>query len=153
MNPRLIHERSVVFKRIEAVFHVSEDELLDNTRGSADIAWARQVAYYALRQGHWSLGEIGVALNRDHTSVHHGIGRVERRVRVSQADARDVSGVSRPISASFDAERTALGEIEVAAIKIHEAMRDAIAVLRGLEAEAHTLRLTIEGDVQTRGAA
>ncbi len=63
-------------ERIALAFHLSFDELLSRRR-TARVAWARQVAWYALHEGFdMSYPEIGEAFERNHTTVMYGVHKV-----------------------------------------------------------------------------
>src|SRR5690606_9856807 len=68
---------------IEAVcehFNVSEKDLRGRAR-TRDIAHPRQVAMYLLREEtEISLEEVGRTLGRDHTTVMHGIRKIEKQL-------------------------------------------------------------------------
>lgn len=54
---------------------------LKGVRRDAGLAHARQEAMWRMyQQGRWSLPQIGRFLNRDHTTVIHGIRVHERRI-------------------------------------------------------------------------
>lgn len=47
-----------------------------------DIVTARMCIAYQLRtEGFYSMGEIGSFLGRDHSTIHHALGRVERLIK------------------------------------------------------------------------
>lgn len=50
-----------------------------STSRRANVARARQIAMYEARQHGLSLAQIGHAMNRDHTTVLHGIRAEEQR--------------------------------------------------------------------------
>ena len=70
-----------------SVFQVGKAEILAARRGKAPVAFARQVAMYlthvALSQ---SLTEVGLAFNRDRTTVSHACQLVEDRREDPQID-------------------------------------------------------------------
>jgi chromosomal replication initiation ATPase DnaA len=66
--------------RVAADRRVSVAEL-KGSRRDAWLARARQEAMWLMRQeGRWTLPQIGRFLNRDHSTVIHGIRAHERRI-------------------------------------------------------------------------
>ena len=68
-DPKIFTERDVLIGRVGEMFHVTRAQVLGRTRGHADLAWARQIVYYALRKSNWTLMDIGTVMHRDHSSV------------------------------------------------------------------------------------
>jgi len=59
-----------------AAYHVTDDEVLSRTR-TADICNARHILYWLLRSEGLSYPKIGALLERDHTTILHGVERVD----------------------------------------------------------------------------
>lgn len=58
-------------------FSVSADDITGPGR-SHDIVDARHVAAWLLRESGWSFPQIGEAMGKDHTTVMHGVKRVDK---------------------------------------------------------------------------
>lgn len=58
-------------------FNVTREQLVGKDR-HASLALARHVAAWLLRQHGYSFPEIGAMLARDHSSIMHGVRKVER---------------------------------------------------------------------------
>src|SRR5690242_4444299 len=59
---------------------VAQDEILDQTRGSAEAAFARQVAMYLCHVAfELSLSRVAVAFQRDRSTVAHACHMIEDR--------------------------------------------------------------------------
>lgn len=67
---------AILLARVYEKFGVTLDELRSGDRHK-NIAHARLVAYWLLRQRGLSFPEIGRVLNRDHTSVMYGVRKVD----------------------------------------------------------------------------
>jgi hypothetical protein len=59
---------------------VSEDQIVDGGRGSAEVAFARQVAMYLCHTGfELSLARVATAFDRDRSTVAHACHMIEDR--------------------------------------------------------------------------
>ena len=59
---------------------VSEEEIVDCTRGSSEVAFARQVAMYLCHTGfERSLARVAIAFGRDRSTVAHACHMIEDR--------------------------------------------------------------------------
>jgi chromosomal replication initiation ATPase DnaA len=76
MNRAQFHE---ALRRVCLTFDVSESEVMGRSRVQ-DVAWARQVLYYALRSCCWRVEDIGEAMGRNHSTVCIGAAQVRRRI-------------------------------------------------------------------------
>lgn len=66
---------------------VPRDEIVDDARGSASIAFARQVAMYLCHVGfELSLARVAAAFGRDRSTVAHACHAIEDRRDESQFD-------------------------------------------------------------------
>lgn len=66
---------------------VSRDEIIDDPRGSAAIAFARQVAMYLCHVGfELSLARVAAAFGRDRSTVAHACHMIEDRRDETQFD-------------------------------------------------------------------
>lgn len=157
-DPRIFDERDALIARAADVFHVTRAQILGKPRGEANVAMARQIVYFGLRQAQWNLVDIGAVMHRDHSSVHHGIGAVERRIRASRSEALLVESICQPVKAEYTQEYEAIAELAAAAGRIHDSIRGALELMRSMEAEARAIRQSIAADIDarnviTRGAA
>ena len=111
--------------RVAAHYGIDVVDLLSERR-SARIVWPRQVAMYLCRlHTPHSLEGIGRAFgNRDHSTVRYSILRVEERMALSPAEAREVKALSAGIEARNNGERPASDTPEMA-----ERRRDLLAAL------------------------
>jgi chromosomal replication initiation ATPase DnaA len=66
---------------------VSAEEILDEPRGSVEVAFARQVAMYLCHAGfQLSLTRVAVAFDRDRSTVSYACHRIEDRREEPQFD-------------------------------------------------------------------
>jgi hypothetical protein len=86
----IVHD---VVVSVAAETGVGVRDIYGNRRGQA-IAHARQLAMYIAARGGVSMSAIGRALNRDHTTVSHGIKAEEKR-RQSLIDLQANGGGDR----------------------------------------------------------
>jgi len=70
----------VVVHAVAQHFGVDEEKILEEGRGTKEVAQARQVAMYLMKQlTHLSLKSVGIRFgNRDHSTVVHAIKTVEK---------------------------------------------------------------------------
>ncbi|HEX9038769.1 MAG TPA: chromosomal replication initiator protein DnaA [Ktedonobacterales bacterium] len=89
-----------VLAAVSSRFAASEDALLSKSR-ERQVAWARQVAMYLMREETGlSLAQIGAQLGgRDHTTIMHGCDTVARRIK---EDARARADVTATLAALRD---------------------------------------------------
>lgn len=83
-------------------FNVSKEEILSAKR-SADIAYPRQIIMYLCRQNcnNVPLKNIGEILgNRDHSTVMHGIQKIEQKMETSESTRKTVELLQSKISPS-----------------------------------------------------
>lgn len=75
-----------IIRSVSDHFDVPRGELL-GTRRTKSVAVARQALMWAIRQKTFlSLEEIGSYLNRDHSTVLHGIRRTQERIDEGKLD-------------------------------------------------------------------
>jgi chromosomal replication initiation ATPase DnaA len=67
-----------VLRRAEATFGVPAAEIQSRSRETRAVR-ARQAVAYALRWHGWGVEAVGVALDRDHSTVSYAAGQAERR--------------------------------------------------------------------------
>ena len=68
--------------------------LLRSERRDAFAVRKRQVFMYLARlRGHYSFPSIGRALNRDHTTVRYGVGKIELLLEKRESVADDVAAI------------------------------------------------------------
>jgi chromosomal replication initiator protein len=93
----LAHETLTVEQIIEAVaqFYSFDEQDLESSRRTKDLARARQVAMYLCREEtKASLLQIGGALgDRDHTTVMHGHDKIALQIEEDEQLRRDVLGI------------------------------------------------------------
>ena len=78
-------------------YNVSEEDILGKSR-QKDIKTARNVAMYVIRNNtDLSLSDIGVMLNRDHSTVHSNISVVESAIRTDTSLENDIQIIQREI--------------------------------------------------------
>jgi chromosomal replication initiation ATPase DnaA len=108
----LIHCRFISIAEIQqtvaAAFSLSRTELLSRSR-QQHVACARHIAMYLSRElargsGNGNCGvsrasypRIGMAFDRDHTSVMHACSSIERKCRTDQRFARLVGGIANEV--------------------------------------------------------
>jgi chromosomal replication initiation ATPase DnaA len=68
---------------VSAAFNVTPDSVLGHTR-NANVAAARQLLYWLLRQDGHSYPKIGAIVGRHHTTVIHGVRAVNDGIRQQQ---------------------------------------------------------------------
>lgn len=80
-----------ILKAVSEEFNVKVSELKSERR-TADIAFARQVAMYILRSEYgYKLERIAAILNRkDHTTVLHGIDKIESKMALSEGFSEQI---------------------------------------------------------------
>lgn len=83
---RVLRAQTVI-EAVAKVYDVDEAELIGPTK-QGKIAWARQVAFWVLREyGGWPLTDIGRAFGgRHHATVIHGLDLVTGRMAHSYRD-------------------------------------------------------------------
>lgn len=87
---------------------VHPDRVLSASR-DASVTAARHAVMYALRERGWYLADIGLVTNRDHSTVHHGVRRVERQQRIDPELRRLcalLTGEQQPVADSISAALT-----------------------------------------------
>lgn len=84
-----------VVRAVAEYFQIHEDRILEPGRGTKEVAQARQVAMYLMKQlTHLSLKSIGTRFgNRDHSTVVHAIKTVEELMSQDPAFQRTVEGL------------------------------------------------------------
>lgn len=79
-----------VIARVAAIFNLKSDALISYDR-TARTSHIRQLAYYVIRTRlRHSLPEIGRVFGRDHTTILHGVQKIERLLATSPAVVRGV---------------------------------------------------------------
>jgi chromosomal replication initiation ATPase DnaA len=68
---------------VSAAFNVTPDAVLGHSR-NANVAAARQLLYWLLRQDGLSYPKIGAIVGRHHTTVIHGVRAVNDGIRQQQ---------------------------------------------------------------------
>lgn len=82
-SPGLNPKPDLIVKEVARYYNISADKIYSSNR-SKDIAQARQVAMYLVRNlTNYSLPEMGKVFKRDHTTVLHGINKVETFLNTS----------------------------------------------------------------------
>ena len=82
--------RDTILRAVSEYYRVSLDDL-KGTKRTQRIVLPRHVAMYLLREdGQLSLPQIGQTLNRDHTTVLHGVERVATQIETDEALRREV---------------------------------------------------------------
>ena len=80
---------------------VSAEEINGRSR-RANVHLARQAVAVVLKRQGWSYPEIGIALNRDHSTIYHNLVTAERLLTYDHTLARLVAdleaGVTEPVS-------------------------------------------------------
>lgn len=76
-------------------FSVDEEKILEEGRGTKEVAQARQVAMYLMKQlTHLSLKSVGIRFgNRDHSTVVHAIKTVEKSMQEDPSFKRAVENL------------------------------------------------------------
>lgn len=76
-------------------FSVDEEKILEEGRGTKEVAQARQVAMYLMKQlTHLSLKSVGIRFgNRDHSTVVHAIKTVEKSMQDDPSFKRAVENL------------------------------------------------------------
>lgn len=72
-------------------------------RGAAEWRWV--AAWLLYNVAGWSLPQIGAALGRDHTSVHHGIRRIDNAGPEVAAELHRVASIARGAVVSMERAR------------------------------------------------
>ncbi len=87
-------ERDEVLEAVARHYGISVEDLRGKSR-QPQVAWARQVAMYLLREEtEHSLAQIGMVLGgRDHTTILHGCVKVDQTIQASLARRREVEAV------------------------------------------------------------
>lgn len=75
LTPRAWEDQ--VLAQVARAYVVDDVEQLRGRSRDAHLTEARHVAWWILHTGGWSLPAIGELMHRDHTSVLHGVRRVE----------------------------------------------------------------------------
>ncbi|MBQ6059159.1 MAG: chromosomal replication initiator protein DnaA [Clostridia bacterium] len=90
-----------VLKEVSSYFSLTIDDLCSKKR-SADIASARQIAMYLIREmADVSLAQIGdVFGGRDHTTVLHSVNKVEDEIETNPSLKRDVEEILHNVKAA-----------------------------------------------------
>ncbi|NIN66965.1 MAG: chromosomal replication initiator protein DnaA [Anaerolineae bacterium] len=85
-----------------AAFYAFKHHDLRGSRRTKDLALARQVAMYLSREEtNSSLVQIGAALgNRDHTTIMHGHGKIEKQIEEDEQLRRDVLAIKGALYAN-----------------------------------------------------
>ena len=87
------------------------------------IAWARMVAMYVLREkGGRTLVDVGQVFHRDHSTVCSNVQKVGRRLRVESVERERMADVLADVC-----------EPNVLLVEVSDALKDARAVVRRLE--------------------
>jgi chromosomal replication initiator protein len=83
-----------IIKVVTEQFHVEKEQLLGRSR-KKDIALARQVAMYLLREEtRSSLLQIGAILgDRDHTTIMHGCAKIDALMETDESLRRKIASV------------------------------------------------------------
>lgn len=80
-----------IIAQVESFYRLDGGAVLGNSRVPR-LVLARQIAYYLARRfTGFSYTELGAAFHRDHTTVLHGVQRVELLVATHHALAQDVA--------------------------------------------------------------
>lgn len=118
----LLADPTYVLDLVSRHYGVTVEEITGPTR-TARPAWARQVVMYIL-QTRGGLGpvEIGIAINRDHTTVYHGIRNVAGRIRVERVERERLNDALADVCAP-----------DVLVVEVSAALREARAVVGRLE--------------------
>lgn len=92
---------SAIQKIVAARYVVSSRDLVSERR-TKDVTWARHVAMYVCRMLTMrALADIGRQFgNRDHSSVHHAIERVEKALQSDAICARKINRIISDLSPS-----------------------------------------------------
>jgi chromosomal replication initiator protein len=90
--------RSTPIDRILTVtgdyFHVTREDLLSPKRGRERFAFARQVCMYLARKRlRLSFPKIGWAMERDHSTVIHGVRVIENALAFQDVVSRQVGEI------------------------------------------------------------
>ncbi|MCD6289143.1 MAG: chromosomal replication initiator protein DnaA [Anaerolineae bacterium] len=97
-------------------FGLSVDQLTGRKRNK-EVSLARHIAMYLLRhECDLSLPQVGALLNRDHTTVMHGVERVEELVEVDDAIRRRIMSLREQMyaGAMWSGPRTVTTYVEAA---------------------------------------
>ncbi len=99
------------------------------------ISLPRQVAMFLVWRhcSHLSKPQIGKAMSRDHTSVFHGIQKIEEGIAMSADLARDVAFLSRRLGAMRDFNPEWKTRIIIAERELTKLYRDASRVAVEIE--------------------
>ena len=92
-----VHRRAptadAILRGVADFYGVTTDDLT-GTRRVQRIVVPRHVAMYIMREdGQMSLPQIGQTLNRDHTTVLHGVDRITEQIDKNEALRRDVLSI------------------------------------------------------------
>ena len=89
-----------IIKTVCDHFHVTKDEIV-SARRSADVAYPRQIIMYLCRQNcnNVPLKNIGEILgNRDHSTVMHGIQKIEKELTSSESTRKTIEVLQSKIT-------------------------------------------------------
>jgi len=87
----------VILDRTAAYFGLTREDLISKSR-SRPLTTARHVAMYLTRENTGlSLIKIGETFNRDHSTVMHGISKIEALMRERGSIYRQVQDLTRAI--------------------------------------------------------
>ena len=68
-----------IIREVAKITGVSQDDILSSKRDRVTARARQMVMWKAHREGH-SLTQIGTVLDRDHTSVLHGVRNINRKL-------------------------------------------------------------------------
>lgn len=93
MTKRAPPSKEAILRAVADFYRISLDELT-GTRRIQRIVGGRHVAMYLMRDdGQMSLPQIGQALNRDHTTVLHGIDRITSQLETNEVMRRELNAI------------------------------------------------------------
>src|SRR5690606_3553755 len=87
----------------------------------------------------WTLERIGGFLDRDHSSVHHAVTLIERRMGTDWTTRGAVEDIEREWKAVSGSQYSALRHIRRAGEEVHASVREGRVHLQELEREADAL--------------
>lgn len=79
-------------------FHITPADIYSNKR-TANIAYPRQIAMYLCKENGTTLKKIGDIMGgRDHTTVMHGVEKIEKELQSNDSTIRTIGTIRKKIS-------------------------------------------------------
>jgi len=82
INPKHIFNLADIMKMVSLYTNVDIKKMVSSNRNK-EVVWSRYMYYYFCKEfTKYSLARIGFPVNRDHSSVHHGISQVKEKLEL-----------------------------------------------------------------------